>query len=53
MRAAEDILSLTRSLKEAWLFGRLDPLGASSVVGKTDEDARAVAEGLERLVKGS
>ncbi|EGC41749.1 conserved hypothetical protein [Histoplasma capsulatum var. duboisii H88] len=27
IRAAEDILSLTRSMKEAWLFGKLDTLG--------------------------
>ncbi|KAL1991237.1 hypothetical protein VTN49DRAFT_5741 [Thermomyces lanuginosus] len=27
IRAAEDILSLTRSMKEAWLFEKLDTLG--------------------------
>ena len=27
VRAAEDILSLTRSMKETWLFGKLDTLG--------------------------
>ncbi|KAF3480479.1 dihydrofolate reductase [Arthroderma uncinatum] len=27
IRAAEDILSLTRTLKETWLFGKLDTLG--------------------------
>lgn len=52
MRAAEDILSLTRGLKEAWLFGKLDTLGESAVTVKTDEEARKVAGGLERLVKG-
>ena len=51
MRAAEDILSLTRGLKEAWLFGKLDTLGESVVTAKTDEEARKVAGGLERLVK--
>jgi len=51
VRAAEDILSLTRGLKEAWLFGRLDTLGEGSVVLRTDEDARVVAGGLERLVE--
>ncbi|OJD24498.1 hypothetical protein ACJ73_04134 [Blastomyces percursus] len=41
IRAAEDILSLTRTMKEAWLFGKLDTLG---------EDERDVQrrEGLER-----
>ncbi|OAX78473.1 hypothetical protein ACJ72_07222 [Emergomyces africanus] len=41
IRAAEDILSLTRSMKEAWLFGKLDILG---------EDERDVQrrEALER-----
>ncbi|TQB75106.1 hypothetical protein MPDQ_003652 [Monascus purpureus] len=41
IRAAEDILSLTRSMKEAWLFGKLNTLG---------EDERDVKrrEGLER-----
>jgi hypothetical protein len=27
IRAAEDILSLTRTMKESWLFGKLDTLG--------------------------
>lgn len=52
IRAAEDILSLTRSLKEAWLFGQLNTLGESQVATKTDGDAKAVAEGLETLLKG-
>ncbi len=52
IRAAEDILSLTRSLKEAWLFGQLNTLGESKVALKTDEDAKAVAEGLRSLLNG-
>jgi len=52
IRAAEDILSLTRSLKEAWLFGQLNTLGESKVALKTDEDAKAVAEGLQSLLNG-
>ncbi|KAI9874990.1 MAG: hypothetical protein M1830_009051 [Pleopsidium flavum] len=52
IRAAEDILSLTRSLKEAWLFGQLNTLGESKAALKTDEDAKVVAEGLQRLLKG-
>ncbi|KAK2743012.1 hypothetical protein FQN57_004968 [Myotisia sp. PD_48] len=27
IRAAEDLLSLTRTMKETWLFGKLDTLG--------------------------
>ncbi|KAJ6028051.1 hypothetical protein N7540_003627 [Penicillium herquei] len=27
IRAAEDILALTRTMKETWLFGKLDTLG--------------------------
>ncbi|KAI9875005.1 MAG: hypothetical protein M1830_009038 [Pleopsidium flavum] len=52
IRAAEDILSLTRSLKEAWLFGQLNTLGESKAALKTDEDAKVVAEGFQRLLKG-
>ncbi|KAK2774002.1 hypothetical protein FQN53_003866 [Emmonsiellopsis sp. PD_33] len=49
IRAAEDILSLTRTMKETWLFGKLETLG---------EDERDVQrrEGLERdamAVKGA
>ncbi|KAK2811097.1 hypothetical protein FQN50_002433 [Emmonsiellopsis sp. PD_5] len=41
IRAAEDLLSLTRTMKETWLFGKLETLG---------EDERDVQrrEGLER-----
>ncbi|MCJ1362518.1 hypothetical protein MMC16_001621 [Acarospora aff. strigata] len=56
IRAAESLLSLTRSLKEAWLFGTLKTLGTEESTrkaeGKMDEDVRGVAEGLERLIRG-
>lgn len=48
---AEDILTLTRQMKELWLFGPLNTLGESRVHEKTEEDAKAVAEMLERLLK--
>ncbi|OJD11820.1 hypothetical protein AJ78_07488 [Emergomyces pasteurianus Ep9510] len=41
IRAAEDILSLTRTMKEAWLFGKLD------ILGEDEMDVRR-REGLER-----
>ncbi|KAI4134628.1 MAG: hypothetical protein LQ347_001353 [Umbilicaria vellea] len=51
VRAAEDILSLTRSLKEAWLFGQLDTIGESKAEAKTEECAKSVVEGLGRLME--
>ncbi|KAF2763558.1 hypothetical protein EJ05DRAFT_472453 [Pseudovirgaria hyperparasitica] len=51
VRVAEDTLQLTRQLQELWLFGTLDTLGKSEVELKTEEDAKAVAEGIEKLVK--
>ncbi|GLI78805.1 hypothetical protein PoHVEF18_007126 [Penicillium ochrochloron] len=51
VRAAEDILSLTRSMKEAWLFGTLDTLGESSQDvernEKLGEDVKAVEKAVE------
>jgi hypothetical protein len=50
VRAAEDILSLTRSLKEAWMFGQLDTIGEGEAAGRMAESARAVVEGLGKLM---
>ena len=47
IKAAEDILSLTRTLKEAWLFGKLQTLGATSEV---EMRARDAAERVGELV---
>ncbi|KAL8823552.1 MAG: hypothetical protein Q9191_005756 [Dirinaria sp. TL-2023a] len=49
VRAAEDVLSLTRVLKEAWLFGRLNTVGTSKVEKEAEEYAIDVAERLQRL----
>lgn len=49
VRAAEDILSLTRILKESWLFGKLQTVGTIEAERKAEESAVAVAEGLRRL----
>jgi hypothetical protein len=43
IRAAEDLAALTRSLKEAWLFGQLGS-GFESGVTQCDEDAKVVGE---------
>lgn len=48
IRAAEDLLALTRSLKEAWLFGQLgSELGM--VDPATDVNAKEVSEMLRKL----
>ncbi|KAA6413870.1 MAG: mediator of RNA polymerase II transcription subunit 22 [Lasallia pustulata] len=52
VRAAEDMLALTRSLKEAWLFGKLDTVGESKAEARTEECAKGVVKGLERLMEG-
>ncbi|MCJ1478181.1 hypothetical protein MMC13_006857 [Lambiella insularis] len=52
VRSAEDILSLTRSLKEAWLFGKLDTIGRSEAEARTDRSAREVVEGFRALIEG-
>ncbi len=49
VRAAEDILSLTRILKESWLFGKLETVSTSDAEDRADEAARKVAGGLSRL----
>jgi hypothetical protein len=51
IRAAEDILGLTRSLKEAWLFGNLDTLGENEQDvlrrKKLEGDVQAVQKAVE------
>lgn len=49
IRAAEDVLSLTRILKEAWLFGKLQTVGASEAETRAEAAAVKVAAGLSRL----
>ncbi|KZF21507.1 hypothetical protein L228DRAFT_261673 [Xylona heveae TC161] len=51
VRAAEDVLSLTRSLKEAWLFGELKTIGESEAAATTETNAQAVGEAATRLLK--
>ena len=48
-RAAEDLLTITRTLKEAWLFGKLQTVGTSEAEKKTEETSTEVFEALARL----
>lgn len=50
IRAAEDILSLTRVLKEMWLFGKLDTVGRNEAEARAEESAKGVQEGLQKLI---
>jgi len=47
------VLSLTRILKEAWLFGKLNTIGASEAEKKAEEYAIDVAARLKRLTQES
>ncbi|TVY39398.1 hypothetical protein LOCC1_G004564 [Lachnellula occidentalis] len=47
VRGAEDLLQLSRELKELWLFGPLRGIGEGEGEGKIDEDAARVGELLE------
>ncbi|KAG8531508.1 uncharacterized protein KY384_003137 [Bacidia gigantensis] len=49
VRAAEDVLSLTRVLKEAWLFGKLQTVGAGEAEKKTESLSKDVCERLQKL----
>jgi len=51
VRAAEDLLQLTRELKEMWLFGPLRGIGEGEGEGKMDEDSKKVGEMVEALLK--
>ncbi|KAL9591252.1 MAG: hypothetical protein Q9179_007911 [Wetmoreana sp. 5 TL-2023] len=50
VRAAEDILSLTRVLKEMWLFGKLQTVGTNEAEQRAEKSARGVEEGLRKLL---
>ena len=51
VRAAEDILSLTRTMKEMWLFGKLDTIGEDERDverrEKLEKDVAAVQKAIE------
>ena len=50
--AAEDLTTLTRAMKEAWIFGRLDTLGAVEAEKRAAEEARKVAGLLREFADG-
>ncbi|KAL9582672.1 MAG: hypothetical protein Q9212_003156 [Teloschistes hypoglaucus] len=50
IRAAEDILSLTRVLKQMWLFGKLDTVGMNEAEARAEKSAKGVQEGLQKLM---
>lgn len=51
IRAAQDILSLTRQMQETWLFGKLDTIGESKVERRTEEDVKVVAGLLGGMIE--
>ncbi|KAI4182996.1 MAG: hypothetical protein L6R41_005660 [Letrouitia leprolyta] len=50
IRAAEDILSLTRVMKEMWLFGKLQTVGTNEAEERAEKSAKGVEEGLKKLM---
>jgi len=51
VRASEDLLQLTRELKELWLFGPLRGIKEGEGEGKMDEDSTKVGQMVEALLK--
>ena len=51
MKAAEDLLRLSREMKELWLFGPLRGIGEGEGEGSMDVDAVKVGEMVERLLR--
>ncbi len=51
VRAAEDLLQLTRELKELWLFGPLRGIKEGEGEGQIDEDSEQVGELVEVILK--
>jgi hypothetical protein len=49
--AAEDLLQLTRELKEMWLFGPLRGIGEGEGEGTMDDDSRQVGEMVEAVLR--
>lgn len=57
VRAAEEMMVLTRSMKDVWLFGGLDTLvsdhDGERADGAQSEDIRAVAECIQKRLRSS
>lgn len=50
IRASEDILGLTRTMKETWLFGKLDTLGENERDIQRREKLEADAQAVKNAV---
>ncbi|KFX98855.1 hypothetical protein V490_02056 [Pseudogymnoascus sp. VKM F-3557] len=50
IRAAQDLLSLTREMKELWLFGPLRGFGEGEEGGTIDDDSKKVVEMVETMI---
>ncbi|KNG82697.1 putative cell cycle control protein Cwf15 [Aspergillus nomiae NRRL 13137] len=51
VRAAEDILSLTRTMKETWLFGKLNTLGEDESDVKRREELERDADAIQKAIE--
>ncbi|KFY20507.1 hypothetical protein V491_03663 [Pseudogymnoascus sp. VKM F-3775] len=51
IRAAQDLLSLTREMKELWLFGPLRGLGEGEEGGSIDDNSKRVVEMVEAMIQ--
>jgi hypothetical protein len=51
VKAAEDLMALTRELKELWLFGQLDLRYGQDETTKADEDAQTVGKAVQDVLK--
>ncbi|KAF7944308.1 hypothetical protein EAE96_010706 [Botrytis aclada] len=49
--AAEDLLKLTRELKEFWIFGSLRGIGEGEGDGEMETDSKKVAELIEKQLE--
>jgi hypothetical protein len=49
--AAEDLLELTRELKEMWLFGPLRRIHEGEGEGKMDQDSKVVGGLIEEILQ--
>ncbi|KFY63015.1 hypothetical protein V496_04287 [Pseudogymnoascus sp. VKM F-4515 (FW-2607)] len=51
IRAAQDLLSLTREMKELWLFGPLRGLGEGEEGDSIDDNSKRVVEMVEAMIQ--
>ncbi|KAJ5171883.1 hypothetical protein N7492_004476 [Penicillium capsulatum] len=51
VRAAEDILALTRTMKETWLFGKLDTLGENERDVQRREELEKNVQAVQKVIE--